>query len=377
MWKRSSTTIQARLADDSGYASAAVQDLTINGTCTGCGGYWTLTGSDIYYPSGKVGIWGGAPREALDVNGAVLVGGTTTVDGTKVAGLYARYGSGRADIHAHDSGTNTVVMNIGTISNDGTVEAAYTFYSQSGVITSASTAIYTISSPSIFLTGDVTGSGLYRFGGSTSSYPMWKRSSTTIQARLADDSGYASAAVQDLTINGTCTGCPVSSVTGSGSGISVSPTTGAVVVSNTGVTSLAGSSPISASASTSSVTIACPTCVSVDSPVALTGQTGNISGNLTWGGGTPPAGLYRVSAYQVTTTFGSSGTETLTISWTDNSAAQSVVNTIPLTSPAAGFEGYFTTVVRSNGSAISYSTSVAGASGSPQYALYITLEKLI
>lgn len=51
-------------------------------------------------------------------------------------------------------------------------------------------------------------------------------------------------------------GGAVTSVTGSGAGISVSPTTGAVVVQNTGVTSLAGTAgDISASASTGAVTV--------------------------------------------------------------------------------------------------------------------------
>jgi len=47
----------------------------------------------------------------------------------------------------------------------------------------------------------------------------------------------------------------VSSVTGSGAGISVSPTTGAVIVSNTGVTSIIAGSNISISGSTGAVTI--------------------------------------------------------------------------------------------------------------------------
>ena len=44
---------------------------------------------------------------------------------------------------------------------------------------------------SLSVTG-VISSGTYQFGGSTASYPELKRSGTTIQARLADDSAYAS-----------------------------------------------------------------------------------------------------------------------------------------------------------------------------------------
>jgi hypothetical protein len=61
---------------------------------------------------------------------------------------------------------------------------------------------------------------------------------------------------QVTAVTNTAIAFPVTSVTGSGAGISVSPTTGAVVVSNTGVTSLAGTAGnITASASTGAVTL--------------------------------------------------------------------------------------------------------------------------
>ena len=49
-----------------------------------------------------------------------------------------------------------------------------------------------------------------RLGGATSSFPMLKRSSATLQARLADDSGYAAMATGGLTVNGTATVTPAS-----------------------------------------------------------------------------------------------------------------------------------------------------------------------
>ena len=51
------------------------------------------------------------------------------------------------------------------------------------------------------------------------------------------------------------TTAPVSSVSGSGAGIDVTPTTGAVVVSNTGVTSIVAGTNISISSATGAVTI--------------------------------------------------------------------------------------------------------------------------
>lgn len=56
-------------------------------------------------------------------------------------------------------------------------------------------------------------------------------------------------------VNGTDSSGAVTSVSGSGSGISVSPTTGGVVVQNTGVTSLTAGTGISLNASSGSVTI--------------------------------------------------------------------------------------------------------------------------
>lgn len=44
--------------------------------------------------------------------------------------------------------------------------------------------------------------GMLQFGGTTSSFPALKRTSTTLQARLADDSGFAPFDVGLLTING-------------------------------------------------------------------------------------------------------------------------------------------------------------------------------
>lgn len=68
-----------------------------------------------------------------------------------------------------------------------------------------------------------------------------------------------------VTVNASLSSA-VSSVTGSGSGINVSPTTGAVVVSNTGVTSLVAGTNITLSGSTGAVTI-----------TATGGGTGSIS----------------------------------------------------------------------------------------------------
>lgn len=79
---------------------------------------------------------------------------------------------------------------------------------------------------------------------------------------------------------------PVSSVTGSGSGISVSPTTGAVVVQNTGVTSAVAGTAISVSGATGAVTI---------NNTGVTAVTGTSSGVLVNGGTSSATGSVSLS----------------------------------------------------------------------------------
>jgi len=76
----------------------------------------------------------------------------------------------------------------------------------------------------------------------------------------------------------------VNSVTGSGAGISVSPTTGAVIVSNTGVTSITGTAnQIIASASTGAVTLSTPQDIATTSNVNFGSVT--TSGDIAVNGG--------------------------------------------------------------------------------------------
>jgi hypothetical protein len=111
--------------------------------------------------------------------------------------------------------------------------------------------------------------------------------------------------------------------------------------------------------------------------VAQTAQTGSIgSTNLLCGGGTCAAGLYRVSVYIQVTTAGSAGSVVETIGWTDNGGAKTAQPAASITLDAANYtQG--TLVLRTAGSAnLTYATTVAGATGSPQYAIYITVQRL-
>ncbi len=107
--------------------------------------------------------------------------------------------------------------------------------------------------------------------------------------------------------------------------------------------------------------------------VALTGQTGAIGTTTIY---TPSAaGTFRVSVYMICTTAGT-GTLSCTIGWTDivGAKTQSPAGNVDLASTANGSNG--ASFIATTATAITYSTAIAGLAGSPQYALYITLEAL-
>lgn len=117
----------------------------------------------------------------------------------------------------------------------------------------------------------------------------------------------------------------------------------------------------------------------VGGSVALTGQTGSIAAaNLTWDGGMAPAGMYRVSCAQNCTTAGTGGTATLELLWTGNGVSRTVpVVVTALNSTGVTGAGYNTVPLYTDGGAhIQYQVTVAGAAGSPQYALQLALERL-
>lgn len=89
-----------------------------------------------------------------------------------------------------------------------------------------------------------------------------------------------------VTINSSSSSA-VSSVTGSGSGINVTPTTGAVVISNTGVTSNIAGTGIGVSGSTGAVTISNDgvTSLIAGTNITLSGSTGAVTVSASGGGG--------------------------------------------------------------------------------------------
>lgn len=113
----------------------------------------------------------------------------------------------------------------------------------------------------------------------------------------------------------------------------------------------------------------------VNPGVALTGQTASIAtANIV---PTPQVtGMYRISWVVECTTAGTGGTLTPALNWQDDAGnfTLSPLTTLPLNAlgRASG-----TQIVRSlSGNNLLYNTTVAGAAGGPQYAIFIKVEKM-
>ncbi len=107
--------------------------------------------------------------------------------------------------------------------------------------------------------------------------------------------------------------------------------------------------------------------------VGLTGQTASLATtNIT---ASCSAGLYSLSYYLKTTTAGTAGTVSVTLNWNDGTAMTVTSATASLSSTTGLSQG--TQVIKCGAaSTVSYSTTVTGVTGSPQYSLDIAIEQL-
>ena len=117
---------------------------------------------------------------------------------------------------------------------------------------------------------------------------------------------------------------------------------------------------------------------------SLTAQTGSIAAVTLLTGTTATAGMYRVSAYMKTTTAGTAGTVKATVAWNDGAAqtldvplmtTAGAAATVPLNTLNAFGQGSVVVYAAASQN-ISYTTTVTGATGSPQYYIYVRIEKL-
>ena len=117
---------------------------------------------------------------------------------------------------------------------------------------------------------------------------------------------------------------------------------------------------------------------------SLTAQTGSIAAVTLLTGTTSTAGMYRVSAYMKTTTAGTAGTVKATVAWNDGSAqtldvplmtTAGAAATVPLNTLNAFGQGSVVVYAAASQN-ITYTTTVTGATGSPQYYIYVRIEKL-
>ena len=108
--------------------------------------------------------------------------------------------------------------------------------------------------------------------------------------------------------------------------------------------------------------------------VSLTGQTGNIGATTLY---TPAAsGLYKVSVYHLCSVAGSGGSLATQIGWTDAVQAQTSNPAADISLTSAGNAASGISLIQATANAITYSATIAGGTGNPQFNLYIVVERL-
>ncbi|HEX8838248.1 MAG TPA: hypothetical protein VF748_15000 [Candidatus Acidoferrum sp.] len=113
----------------------------------------------------------------------------------------------------------------------------------------------------------------------------------------------------------------------------------------------------------------------VNPGVLLTGQTASFGATNINPVGLYVSGLYRLSWVLLTTTAGTGGTVSVTFTWTDDAQAETFTSSTLSLSAKGQLSGV--QVVRAlNATNIAFSTTVAGATGGPQYAIFTKLEKM-
>jgi Head domain of trimeric autotransporter adhesin len=114
---------------------------------------------------------------------------------------------------------------------------------------------------------------------------------------------------------------------------------------------------------------------SIVANVSLTGQTSSISAAHLY---EPYVnGTFRVSIYILTTTAGTAGSASVTIGWSDDKQAQTLTPISGQNLTTAGSFMQAMVYIRAAASVwITYSATLTGAAGGPQYSLFVNVERL-
>ena len=105
--------------------------------------------------------------------------------------------------------------------------------------------------------------------------------------------------------------------------------------------------------------------------VSLTAQTATIASNTIF---TPASdGTYQISVYCSTTTAGSAGTVTPALGWKDDSTTQALSLTAVNLATLGNYVQQILMVKCKSGQPITYSATVAGVTGTPQFSIYVTI----
>jgi hypothetical protein len=93
------------------------------------------------------------------------------------------------------------------------------------------------------------------------------------------------------------------------------------------------------------------------------------------GGGTPPAGLYRISQYMICSSACTTGSVGFYLNFTDTVATHSLVQVAGI-SMGSGTPAFNVVDVYSNGSSMSYAVNFSGTAGGAAVQLAVTMERL-
>lgn len=207
-WNQSGTFSVAAATD--GYLHYLASTLNLSAGASGYG----ITVGPTFVEAGSGNhpeIYGVRIRKATVTGGAATVGNTAsfyvadamsaTVSGANYA-MWIDAGTTRLDgdvVFGNDN-TNDIGQNGTNRPKDVLISGK--LYAQSG---SSAAARFSGTADGVALLTDYAGTSFARlmFGGTTSSFPAWKRNGTRLEARFADDSAYTDLSSQSFNIEGT------------------------------------------------------------------------------------------------------------------------------------------------------------------------------